>query len=135
MIYFIIFQSSFFFPILLFVFICLPKQYVFETSNIPSFINNLSWGFWFGGLSVYILLTTMNIVITLVMPPAVAQNHHYGTHHFWQYQIVFTALALTSLMEEIVKCYLCHRSFQRFHGHGTSTSSINTLLLNCTLNA
>ena len=134
---FYFFPIMFFFPILILIFVCLPKQYVFEISNIPTFINNLSWGFWFGGLSSYVILTIININLPFIIAPSgeTNNNHHFGTHHFWQEQIIFTALVLTSLIEEIIKCYLCHRSFQRFHGIGASTSSINTLLLNCALSA
>ena len=128
------FPIMFFFPSLLFIFICLPYQFMFDTKHIPSFINNLSWGFWFGGISLYITLTTFNHTIPSIMPPAPDQNGQHETHNFFQEQIVFTALCLTSLVEEIVKCYLCHRSFSRFHGLGASTSSINMLLLNCSLN-
>eukprot|EP01083_Nonionella_stella_P080143 220061_1 len=127
------FPICFFIPLLLFIFICLPKQYVFDTANLPSFINNLSWGFWYGGLSLYCVLTTLNVTIPAIIPPQSTQDNHYETHNFWQQQIIFTALCLTSLVDEIVKCYLCHRSVQRFHGLGAATTSINTLLLNCAL--
>eukprot|EP00484_Ammonia_sp_Unknown_P026253 CAMPEP_0197047162 /NCGR_PEP_ID=MMETSP1384-20130603/22706_1 /TAXON_ID=29189 /ORGANISM="Ammonia sp." /LENGTH=380 /DNA_ID=CAMNT_0042479039 /DNA_START=22 /DNA_END=1164 /DNA_ORIENTATION=- len=129
------FPIMFFFPSLIFIFVCLPKQYMFDSSNIPIFVNNLSWGFWVGGLSSYAAATTLNITIPTVLPPASAQSEYYGTHDFKQEQIVFTALVLTTFLDEVIRCYLCHRSFQRYFGLGANTSSINTLMLNCTLNA
>ena len=128
------FPIMFLLPAILLIFICLPGQYMLDTQCIPSFINNLSWGFWYGGISLFCGLTVINHTIPDIMPPAGPQSYHHGTRDCWQGQIVFTAVIMTSLIEEIVKCYLCHRYVERFHTFGASASSINPIMLNCSAN-
>lgn len=131
---FFYFPIMFLLPGLTLLFMCSPRQYILDKSCIPSFINNLSWGFWYGGTCLFCCLTMMNHTIPDILPPAGPQSDHHGTRDCWQFQIVFTAVIMTALIEEIVKCYLCHRYVDRFHSFGASASSINSIMLNCSAN-